>query len=401
LHRQGGLGEVWEAQDAELERKVALKHIQDKWADDANFRSRFLAEARITGRLEHPGVVPVYGLGVYADGRPYYAMRFIEGETLGEAIKRFHDANVTSGRDPAERALAFRDLLARFVAICHTIAYAHSRGVLHRDLKPANIMLGHYGETLVVDWGLAKVMEPNPGDPAALSPQGCTGSPTIQGSVVGTVRYMAPEQVAGRLDQIDQRTDVYLLGGVLFEILTGTAPFKDALRGPVPPLPSAVRKPVPPGLEAITTKALQPAREARYGGAAEMAGAVLRWLADEPISTTRDTVARLEREVAQDPTDHHLRDVLAFARFTLALLLAGMQRYVAAESTIQASIGEYEDLIKAYPRILRYQADLAGARLHLSQSLRQQGRLDEADTQEQLAIRTYEQLIAVSPEEGG
>ena len=114
-----------------------------------------MREAEITGRLEHPGIVPVYGLGRYPDGRPFYAMRFIQGENLKEAIERFHEAEA-SGRDPGERILALRKLLRRFLDVCNAVDYAHSRGVLHRDLKPANIMLGPYGETLVVDWGLAK-----------------------------------------------------------------------------------------------------------------------------------------------------------------------------------------------------------------------------------------------------
>ena len=119
--------------------------------------SRFLLEAEITGGLEHPGIVPVYGLGQYADGRPYYAMRFIKGDSLKEAIERFHQADIPS-RDPGERTLELRQLLGRFIDVCNAIAYAHSRGVLHRDLKPGNIMLGKFGETLVVDWGLAKVV---------------------------------------------------------------------------------------------------------------------------------------------------------------------------------------------------------------------------------------------------
>ncbi len=116
---------------------------------------RFLLEAEVTGGLEHPGIVPVYGLGQYEDGRPYYAMRFIRGDSLKSAITQFHMADGPA-RDPGERALALRRLLTHFVDVCEAIAYAHSRGVLHRDLKPANVMLGKYGETLVVDWGLAK-----------------------------------------------------------------------------------------------------------------------------------------------------------------------------------------------------------------------------------------------------
>ena len=155
-HASGGLGEVFVARDEELHREVALKQIQDRYADHPESRSRFLLEAEITGGLEHPGIVPVYGLGHYPDGRPFYAMRFIRGDSLKEAIEQFHRADGQPGRDPGERALALRQLLRRFVDVCNAIAYAHSRGVLHRDLKPGNVMLGPYGETLVVDWGLAK-----------------------------------------------------------------------------------------------------------------------------------------------------------------------------------------------------------------------------------------------------
>src|SRR5262245_58841 len=147
-HARGGLGEVHVARDAELHREVALKRIQAPYAQDPESRRRFLLEAEVTARLEHPGVVPVYGLVQDDHGQPCYAMRLIQGETLQEAIRRFHEAD-RPGRDPAERRLALRGLLGRFVAVCNTVAYAHSRGVLHRDLKPANVLLGKYGETLV------------------------------------------------------------------------------------------------------------------------------------------------------------------------------------------------------------------------------------------------------------
>src|SRR5262249_6188263 len=137
------------ALDREVHREVALKEIQPQHADDPSSRGRFLREAEITGGLEHPGIVPVYGLGQYADGRPFYTMRLIQGETLKDAIRRFH------GGEPG---LTLRGLAVRFVAVCNAVAYAHSRGVLHRDLKPSNVMLGKFGETLVVDWGLAKAV---------------------------------------------------------------------------------------------------------------------------------------------------------------------------------------------------------------------------------------------------
>ena len=151
-HARGGLGAVFVAMDQELHREVALKQILDRHADDPDSRARFLTEAEITGGLEHPGIVPVYGLGTYDDGRPYYAMRFIKGDSLKEAIDAFHADEAMKG-DPGRRSLELRRLLRRFTDVCNAIDYAHCRGVLHRDLKPGNIIVGKYGETLVVQLG--------------------------------------------------------------------------------------------------------------------------------------------------------------------------------------------------------------------------------------------------------
>jgi tRNA A-37 threonylcarbamoyl transferase component Bud32 len=199
-YAQGGLGIVFVAHDEELHREVALKEIQVQHADHDESRVRFLLEAEITGGLEHPGIVPVYGLGHYEDGRPYYAMRLIRGDSLKEAIACFHDAD-GPGRDPGERTLALRGLLRRFVDVCNAVAYAHSRCVLHRDLKPGNVMVGAYGETLVVDWGLAKVVG-RPEGPATAEatlrpPSADSGTPTRMGSAIGTPPFMSPEQAAG------------------------------------------------------------------------------------------------------------------------------------------------------------------------------------------------------------
>ena len=200
-HAKGGVGQIFVAEDAELGRKVALKEIQPQHLDNPNSRTRFLAEARITANLEHPGIVPVYGQGIYDDGRPYYAMRLIKGEQLTTAIHRFH----TTVR-PDFSGLEFRWLLRRFHDVCNTIAYAHDRGILHRDLKPGNVMLGPFGETLVMDWGLAKSLgrrerasvitgagdtpaAESPGNPLSESP-----SVTRPNSTVGTPVYMSPEQ---------------------------------------------------------------------------------------------------------------------------------------------------------------------------------------------------------------
>src|SRR5262249_55272367 len=154
-HAKGGLGAVFVALDEELHREVALKQILNHHADDPVSRQRFVLEAEVTGGLEHPGIVPVYGLGTYGDGRLYYAMRFIRGESLKRAIDGFH-TDLASKRHSGRRSLELRKLLRCFLDVCNTIEYAHSRGVLHRDIKPSNIVVGKHGETLVVDWGVAK-----------------------------------------------------------------------------------------------------------------------------------------------------------------------------------------------------------------------------------------------------
>jgi WD40 repeat protein/serine/threonine protein kinase len=299
-HARGGLGQVSVARDEELGREVALKEIQDRHADNVESRLRFLLEAEITGGLEHPGIVPVYGLGKYDDGRPYYAMRFIQGDSLKEAIERFHNADAAP-RNPGERALAMRQLLGRFVDVCEAIEYAHSRAVLHRDLKPGNIMLGKYGETLVVDWGLAKPLDRpelaiSTGE-RALRPASASGSaPTQMGSALGTPQYMSPEQAAGHLDRLGTASDVYSLGATLYCLLTGRAPFEGVdvgtvlqrvQRGEFPP-PRQVKRQVPEALEAICLKAMALQPERRYASARALADDVEHWLADEPVSAWRE-----------------------------------------------------------------------------------------------------------------
>ncbi len=226
-HARGGLGEVWVAWDNELKREVALKQIQDDQADDRQCQTRFLHEAEVTGRLEHRGIVPVYGLGHFENGRPYYAMRFVSGTSLKDAIDAFHEAGAS---DPAgvDRPLELRRLLSRFVDVCNTVAYAHSRGVLHRDLKPGNVMLDEYGETLVVDWGLAKTeavdVEAAAGG-VTLPPVTTSHTPyTRADAKMGTPGFMSPEQELGGLSELSPASDVYSLAHVWGEAGWGARP---------------------------------------------------------------------------------------------------------------------------------------------------------------------------------
>jgi serine/threonine-protein kinase len=307
-HARGGLGEVFVARDEELRREVALKEIRGNRADDPESRARFLLEAEVTGGLEHPGIVPVYGLGTYADGRPYYAMRFIKGDTLHDAIKRFHNPSAKSA-GAGERSVQLRKLLGRFLDVCNAMEYAHSRGVLHRDLKPGNIMLGKYGETLVVDWGLAKpqgVADATGGSPeGALRPGSASAvTPTLAGGAVGTPEYMSPEQAEGRSELLGPASDVYGLGATLYCLLTGHAPCRGEDTGSVLrqvqrgefPRPRAVDPGIPAVLEAVCLKAMALKPEDRYASPRALADDVEDFLADEPVTAYRDPLAlRLAR----------------------------------------------------------------------------------------------------------
>jgi eukaryotic-like serine/threonine-protein kinase len=372
LHAKGGMGRVWLARDGALGRQIALKELRPDQADNSIVCSRFLYEAKITAQLEHPGIVPVYELG--EGDVPYYTMRFVRGRTLSEAIRAYHKKRTAGEADSVGKV----ELLTAFVNVCHAVAYAHSRGIIHRDLKGQNVVLGDFGEVMVLDWGLAKRVGPdqqadgserevaivNPAPGAAIAPvldavshsaatcatdgnaddgstlpeshdihsgsvpssspmsngserdrtnpssNGSASHPsrsspgrqvnresgagpdgTMQGQLLGTPAYMAPEQAQGRHDLVDERTDVYGLGAILYEILTGRPPFialktSEIIRKvcqEAPTSPRQILATIPPGLEKVCMKALRKPLAERYTTAADLAQEVQRYLADEPV----------------------------------------------------------------------------------------------------------------------
>jgi serine/threonine protein kinase len=357
-HARGGLGEVFVAEDTELRREVALKEIRATRADDAESRGRFLREAEINGRLEHPNIVPVYGLGRHADGRPFYAMRLVQGMSLKEAIRTLHEG-VDSPR-PGEPNLRLRQLLTRFVAVCNAVAYAHSRGVIHRDIKPANVMLGRFGETLLVDWGLAKVVgrkddKPDDMEPT-LQPWPGDTPDTVAGTALGTPAYMSPEQAAGRLDLVSPASDVYGLGATLYCLLTGQPPFQEQDQGRLLQqvskgqwlAPRHVRKNVPTALDAICRKAMAFRAWDRYPTALDLAADVERWLADEPVSAHREPLrqrlARWHRR-HRAPVAFAAALLLATCAFGLWLKQDSDARAMDAERAALGQLEEFDRLL--------------------------------------------------------
>ncbi len=343
-HARGGLGAVFVALDGELHREVALKQILEKHSDDAVSRQRFIAEAEITGGLEHPGVVPVYGLGTDAAGHPYYAMRFINGDSLKEAVAGFHK-NETLKKDHGRRSLELRKLLRRFTDVCNAIDYAHSRGVIHRDVKPANIIVGKHGETLVVDWGLAKAVgraDPSAGE-QTIAPSSGGSSETLPGSALGTPAYMSPEQARGDLIRMGPRSDVYSLGATLYCVLTGVPPFEGddmgailrAVQGGQFQRPSQLDPSLDRALEAVCLKAMATEPDDRYPTAKAVADDLERWMADEPVSAWREPLARRARRWGRRNrtavTGAAVALVVALGAVSAGTVLISQQRSVALQ----------------------------------------------------------------------
>jgi tetratricopeptide (TPR) repeat protein/tRNA A-37 threonylcarbamoyl transferase component Bud32 len=375
-HARGGLGAVFVALDTELHREVALKQILDSHADDPVSRQRFLLEAEVTGGLEHPGIVPVYGLGTYGDGRPYYAMRFVRGDSLKDAIEHFH-SDATSNRDPGRQALELRKLLRRFLDVCNAIEYAHSRGVLHRDIKPGNIIVGRHGETLVVDWGLAKATgrsDSGSGE-RILMPSSASGTAgTICGSALGTPAYMSPEQAAGELDRLGAHSDVYSLGATLYCLMTGVTPFDGDPVDVIPRVqrgdfrrPRAIDPAIDPALEAICLKAMALRPEDRYGSCRALGEDIERWTADEPVSAWHEPLARRARRWAR-----RNRTAVAVAVVALAAGVAGLGAVAGVQARANLMLRRANEATRAALAETRDAKKATDAALVQSEESRQQ-----------------------------
>ena len=249
---RGGMGTVYLAEDGELNRLVAIKVLNTPDVTE-DLRNRMVREAQIIARLEHPGIVPVHDVGTLPDGRIFYAMKFVRGSRLDEYAAQ----NVSIG-----------DRLRKFQAVCEAVAFAHAHGVIHRDLKPQNIMIGSFGEVLVLDWGVAKILATDDTDESVESVDGFN---TSAGTVIGTRDYMSPEQARGEINHLDQRADVYSLGAVLHFLL------KDQLKAGK-------------AAKAICSKARAHAREDRYASASELSADIGRLLDAEPVSAYQESV---------------------------------------------------------------------------------------------------------------
>jgi len=281
---RGGMGTVYLAEDVTLSRRVALK-VLDRPDLDGYLAARLVREAHILARLEHPGIVPVHDVGTLPDGRFFYTMKLVRGDRL--------DHHLRGNGSLQER-------LRLFVRICDAVAFAHAHGVLHRDLKPENVMIGPFGEVLVMDWGVAKILSDDPapeatvstltpGDPAPFdrrttadsgaiaesgrtAPTGAAGVRTAHGAVLGTPGYMAPEQARGEIDSLDGRTDVFALGAILRFMVSGARPGDAIARDAALPRP----------LAAIAGRAMNPDPDGRYASAEDLAADVARYQDGEP-----------------------------------------------------------------------------------------------------------------------
>jgi len=361
---EGGIGKVVVAKDERLPREVAIKQLREGLNTDQIALARFHQEAKLTSRLEHPGIVPVYGMGTDESGDPFYVMRYVQGGTLREAISRLHESEGVWSAP--EWNLELRKLLSRFISVCRTIHYAHKSGVVHRDLKPSNILLGEFGETLVVDWGSAKSIDSSPDQLSNVSGAGdcITQELTIPGSLVGTPAYMSPEQAKGGQFPLSPAQDIYSLGATLTILLSGepSVPGKtfqevidNLLNGKVQS-PKTILHGIPAALDAICRKCMKQDPQQRYKSPEEIANDLELWLAGEPVSAFPESLLSF---VLRELRRHRLATLSLSAVLVIGLGITFLaNRRVASEAkrvrlasliqrTIEADLGSLPEISKS------------------------------------------------------
>jgi len=392
----GGMGEVLQVHDPDIGRELAAKVIRGR--ADPKALAKFILEAQVTGQLEHPNVVPMHELGMTEDGRIYFTMKRVEGSTLADVL-----AGPGAQRGPddgAEQQTGRRlvPLLQIFMKVCDALAFAHSRGVIHRDLKPANIMVGRFGEVQLMDWGLAKVLgqvdratdgltlELGGGQIAELA-RGGGGEllATLDGQVMGTPQYMPPEQARGEIDKIDERSDIYALGAMLYQMLTGQPPHEgdtpvavlmQVVQGPpLTPSTLAPERNIPWELEAAVTKAMAPSRANRYQTVEELRRDLEAWLEGRVLGAVQYS----RRQLLNKWLRRHWKPLAATGTVLLALL-ALLTNFVVSQAREK--------------ELAQDKARLAEDKAKLADQYKQER--DKAATQRDAAVNARRDLLRMS-----
>jgi tetratricopeptide (TPR) repeat protein len=386
---KGGMGEIVLCVERNTRRQVAMKRMLPTAAGHARSRARFIEEAQVTAQLEHPNIVPVHELEITDQGAIYFTMKLVKGRSLAEILNAARDGSETH---------SLGELLQMFLKVCDGVAFAHSRGVVHRDLKPANIMVGDFGEVLVMDWGIARILGHHEiaGEGKVQSNRHDTNSPamhTMTGAIMGSPQYMPPEQAAGKIDMIDHRSDIYSLGAILYEILTLKRPFEDGdaqaimtrvIAGSIhPPEQRTPERDIPRELSAVAMKCLAKYRRKRYASVPNLQRDISLYLEGRSVSAAPDTFAQAIVKLIK----RNKGISIALAAATVVLIAVVSVAFVRVTGAMRRAISGEAQAVTAQ------QAQRATALSASEQLARQavraasEGRFAEADVRADAAVK--------------